>query len=72
MDYLKYFEEIVLLFFSVLEYIQISQCPGRGEPSTPGEINYDYIFPLIQGLGYTGYIGLEYHPAGNGCRVLLY
>ena len=39
-------------------YIQISQVPHRGEPSSGGEINYDYVLGLIQELGNSGYIGL--------------
>lgn len=43
-------------------HIQISQVPGRGEPSFPGEINYDYVFNLLENHGYTDWIGCEYAP----------
>ena len=46
-------------------YIQISQVPMRGEPSSAGELNYDYVLGLIRELGYDGYIGLEYNPTGS-------
>lgn len=39
--------------------------PDRHEPNTSGEINYQYIFSLIEQLGYDGWIGLEYKPAGS-------
>lgn len=38
--------------------------PGRNEPGT-GEINYAYLLPHIDKLGYQGWIGCEYKPAGK-------
>lgn len=46
-------------------HIQIAQVPDRGEPDSPGEINYRYVFNLLEELGYKGWIGLEYHPRGG-------
>lgn len=45
--------------------MQIAQVPSRHEPDTAGEINYSYIFDLLQKFEYTGYIGLEYKPEGT-------
>lgn len=45
-------------------HIQISQAPHRNEPGAPGEINYRYILQLIDKLGYTDWIGLEFTPLG--------
>ena len=45
-------------------HIQIADLPGRHEPGT-GEINYDFLLPYIDGLGYDGWIGCEYNPAGD-------
>ena len=42
----------------------MSQVPGRGEPSSAGEINYDYVFQLLRELGYNKWIGCEYNPQG--------
>lgn len=42
-------------------HIQIADNPGRNQPGT-GEINYPFIFKELDGLGYQGYIGLEYIP----------
>ena len=42
-------------------HIQIAGVPGRHEPDT-GEINYPYLFRLIDQLGYVGWIGCEYRP----------
>ena len=44
-------------------HIQIAGVPERHEPDT-GEINYAYLFDLIDELGYEGWIGCEYIPAG--------
>ena len=43
-------------------HIQLADNPGRNEPGT-GEINYAYLFALIDRIGYTGTIGCEYKPA---------
>ena len=43
-------------------HIQVAGVPGRNEPDT-GEINYRYLFRLLDELGYTGWIGCEYRPA---------
>lgn len=42
-------------------HIQIAGVPERYEPSF-GEVNYSYIFDLIDELGYRGWIGCEYIP----------
>jgi hydroxypyruvate isomerase len=42
-------------------HIQIAGVPERHEPDI-GEINYPYLFELIDSLGYDGYIGCEYRP----------
>ena len=44
---------------SQIAHIQLADNPGRFEPGT-GEINYRYLLPQIDALGYTGWIGCEY------------
>jgi hydroxypyruvate isomerase len=44
-------------------HIQIAGVPGRHEPDV-GEINYPYLFALLDELGYEGWIGCEYRPRG--------
>ena len=44
-----------------IAHIQIADNPGRREPGT-GEIAYGFLLPLIDRLGYDGWIGCEYHP----------
>lgn len=45
-------------------HIQIADNPGRNEPGT-GEINYPFVFKELNRLGYDGFIGCEYKPAGD-------
>ncbi|WAR23441.1 HYI-like protein [Mya arenaria] len=45
-----------------VSHIQIAQVPDRGEPDLNGEVNYKYIFQLLEDIGYEGYIGCEYKP----------
>ncbi len=45
-----------------IRHLQLADNPGRNEPGT-GEINYAYLFRLIDQLGYDGWIGCEYKPA---------
>lgn len=42
-------------------HLQIAGVPERHEPDI-GEINYPYLFRLIDELGYDGWIGCEYRP----------
>jgi hydroxypyruvate isomerase len=42
-------------------HMQIAGVPERHEPDV-GEVNYPYIFRLIDELGYAGWVGCEYHP----------
>ncbi|HWL29240.1 MAG TPA: TIM barrel protein, partial [Burkholderiaceae bacterium] len=45
-------------------HIQIAGVPERHEPDT-GEVNYAWLFRLLDDLGYDGWVGCEYRPAGN-------
>lgn len=44
-----------------IAHFQVADNPGRHEPGT-GEINYPFIFDLLDRLGYTGWVGAEYRP----------
>jgi 2-dehydrotetronate isomerase len=46
-------------------HIQIAGVPGRHEPDEEGEVNWPYLFRLIDELGYSGWIGCEYSPRGK-------
>ena len=45
-------------------HMQLADNPGRAEPGT-GEINYPWLLSHIDALGYAGWIGCEYRPAGD-------
>lgn len=42
-------------------HIQIAGVPERHEPDV-GELNYRYLFSVIDALGYSGWVGCEYRP----------
>ena len=48
----------------VIVHMQIADVPLRNEPGT-GEIGWDYVFRRIDALGYAGWLGCEYRPAGD-------
>jgi len=57
-----------------IPHMQLADTPGRNEPGT-GEINYDFLLPHLDRLGYKGWIGCEYKPrttteAGLGWAAL--
>jgi hydroxypyruvate isomerase len=43
-------------------HIQIASVPQRHEPDL-GELNYAYLFSVLDELGYSGWVGCEYRPA---------
>lgn len=46
----------------LIGHIQIAQVPSRHEPDQEGELDYTYVFSLIEKLGYHDWIGCEYKP----------
>ena len=56
--------------FDLIRHIQISGVPGRHEPDEAQEINYAYLLPLIDELGYDGWVGCEYNPKGDTAKGL--
>jgi len=42
-------------------HVQIADNPGRHERGS-GEINYAFLLPHLDRLGYTGWVGCEYLP----------
>ncbi len=50
--------------FDGIGHVQIASVPDRHEPDD-GEVNYPYLFRLLDELGYEGWIGCEYRPRGN-------
>ena len=52
------------LYMPVIAHMQIADVPARNEPGT-GEINWSFVFRRMDELGYTGWVGCEYRPAGE-------
>jgi hydroxypyruvate isomerase len=48
----------------LIGHIQIADVPARNEPGT-GEINWDFVFKRMDSIGYDGWVGCEYRPAGE-------
>ena len=51
-------------YFNGVGHVQIAGVPSRNEPDD-GEVNYPYLFRLLDELGYEGWIGCEYRPLGR-------
>lgn len=49
---------------SRIAHVQLADNPGRNEPGT-GELNYPFLFQHLDAIGYSGWIGCEYKPAGK-------
>jgi len=45
-------------------HMQIADVPDRHEPGT-GEVNFPWLLAHIDRVGYAGWIGCEYNPAGD-------
>lgn len=45
-------------------HIQFADLPGRHQPGT-GALDFPSLFALLDHLGYHGWCGAEYHPAGH-------
>ncbi|MDR1827942.1 MAG: hydroxypyruvate isomerase family protein [Methylobacteriaceae bacterium] len=50
-------------------HIQIAGVPDRHEPDK-GELNYEWLFHYLDEIGYKGWIGCEYNPAGDTSQGL--
>ena len=50
-------------------HIQIAGVPARAEPDK-GELDYCYILQILDELGWDGWIGCEYAPAGETAEGL--
>ena len=48
----------------IIGHVQTASVPSRNEPGT-GELNDDFVFRRLDELGYEGFVGCEYRPAGK-------
>jgi hydroxypyruvate isomerase len=51
-------------FWPLIGHVQFAGVPERQEPDI-GELNCDYLFACLDRLGYEGWVGAEYFPAGR-------
>jgi len=51
-----------------IAHIQIAGVPGRHEPDRSGELNWPYLFDLLDAHGFDGWVGAEYVPR-NGTHA---
>ncbi len=51
-------------YMPVIAHMQIADVPARNEPGT-GEIGWGFVFRRMDELGYQGWVGCEYRPAGE-------
>ncbi|MBS67722.1 MAG: hydroxypyruvate isomerase [Pseudomonas sp.] len=49
---------------ATIGHVQIAGVPDRHEPDS-GEVNYPFLFQLLDDCGYTGWVGCEYQPRGR-------
>lgn len=47
-----------------IAHMQVADVPARNEPGT-GEIAWPFVFDRLDAMGYRGWIGCEYRPAGD-------
>jgi hydroxypyruvate isomerase len=45
-------------------HVQLAGVPRRNEPDT-GEVRYEHLFGVLDEIGYGGWVGCEYRPAGR-------
>ena len=48
-------------YINIIDHFQIAGVPGRHEPNI-GEVNFECLYDLIDGLDFKGWIGCEYRP----------
>jgi len=55
---------LIRTFAGRYRHVQIASVPDRHEPDS-GEINYPWLFNLLDDVGYDGWVGCEYFPRGR-------
>ena len=55
----------------LIAHMQIADVPARNEPGT-GEIGWAFVFRRMDQLGYRGWVGCEYRPAGETVAGLIW
>jgi hydroxypyruvate isomerase len=54
----------------IIGHIQVAGVPGRHEPDKLGEVNWRFLFDLLDAHGYDGWVGAEYAPRNGTLQGL--
>jgi 2-dehydrotetronate isomerase len=57
-------------YLHVIGHVQVAGVPGRHEPDQLGEINWHFIFDMLDAHGYDGWVGAEYTPRAGTVQGL--
>jgi len=57
-------ESTIRRYIQHIGHVQFAAIHDRGEPDI-GEVNYPYIFSILESVGYDGYLAAEYKPRGE-------
>ena len=61
-------ETLVRDHIDKIGHVQFAAIHDRGEPDE-GELNYPYLFAVLEDAGYAGYLGAEYKPRGESVEA---
>lgn len=64
-DLLRHFERLQPL----INHVQVAGVPNRDEPDNE-EVAYSFVLSELERLGYQGWVGCEYVPAGTAAEGL--
>jgi len=57
--------ETIRANLDIISHIQIAGVPGRHEPNQSQEVNYPYLFEMLDDAGYDRWVACEYRPLGD-------
>ena len=57
--------ETIKTNLDIISHIQIAGVPGRHEPDGTQEVNYPYLFDVLDDNGYDRWVACEYRPLGD-------
>jgi hydroxypyruvate isomerase len=57
--------ETIRANLDIISHIQIAGVPGRHEPNRSQEVNYPYLFEMLDDAGYDRWVACEYRPLGE-------
>lgn len=61
-------ETLIRENLDLIGHVQFAAVHDRGEPDE-GELNFPYLFRVLEDVGYSGHIAAEYHPRGESVEA---